>query len=69
MKLGLVRENYEFGFGPIAFEQLSPRACPAESWKHEPDGRSTEPKEPLVFLESGGERGVREKDGKGGIHV
>lgn len=26
VKLGLVRENYEFGFGPIAFERLA--GCP-----------------------------------------
>lgn len=26
IKLGLVRENYEFGFGPIAFERLA--GCP-----------------------------------------
>lgn len=26
VKLGLVRENYEFGFGPTAFERLA--GCP-----------------------------------------
>lgn len=26
VKLGLVRENHEFGFGPIAFERLA--GCP-----------------------------------------
>lgn len=73
VKPSLVRKNYEFGFRPLAFEMLA--GCPhghvqlaaGKTSLMVKQVREQNLKKLPLFLESGRERGIRERDRKRGV--